>query len=332
MTIDDVFKRIQKIISDIPLILAGTGTSIPYGIPGMYGLSVYLRNELSTKYVSDSAWVVISSRLENGVDLESALTQVTPEPSEALLEDITVKTWKFITEADLACYRNLLASRDSMPLARLFCMLAQSSRKNINIITTNYDRIIEYACDQARLEVDDRFRGKYNKWQTYDLVKRSNIVNLLKVHGSLDFFKDSFKTVHSIPMCCTIPDTFVPDIVPPGSNKYRSVLQGIHRDLLHDADDLIKSAPGFLCIGYGFNDEQIQSTMLEQISLGKPVIVLTKEITDKTANLLRNKSQNYITITEDSADHSKTCFVINGDYIMVDGTYWTVEGFLNIIV
>ena len=332
MTIDAAFKKIQRIIADVPVILAGTGASMPHGIPGMSQLATYLQQELHSKYVSDASWVVISSRLDNGVDLESALTQVTPEPSIALIQDITTTTWRFITEYDVKCFYDLLSTGNIIPLSRLFRTLAQSSKHNINIITTNYDRLIEYACDQAKLKIDDRFCGHCNRWTSVTPPKTKNIVNLLKVHGSLDYFKDSNGSVHAIPMQVTLPAGFTPDIVPPGSNKYRTVLQGIHRDLLHEADNFIKSATGFLCIGYGFNDEQIQATMLEEIKLGKPVIVVTMAISDSAASLLRNSSNNYIIIQQAADKIYQTEFIINGEYVYTAENYWSIDGFMNIIV
>lgn len=331
MTIDTTFKKIQKIVGDVPVILAGTGASIPHGIPGMPRLACYLQKELCAKNVSDASWVVISSRLDDGIDLESALTKVTPEPSENLIKDITTVTWKFITEFDLQCFYKLLLTGETIPLSKLFRTLAQSSKRNINIITTNYDRLIEYACDQAKLEIDDRFCGHYSRWTSSFSPKTQNIVNLLKVHGSLDYFKDSNGTVCSIPMQVTVPAGFVPDIVPPGSNKYRTVLQGVHRDFLHQADNFIKAATGFLCIGYGFNDEQIQANMLEEIKLGKPVIVVTKSISDSAASLLRNSSNNYVIIQEATDKVHKTEFIVNGEYVYTTEKYWSIDGFMNII-
>ncbi len=331
MTIDTVFKKIQKIIGDVPVILAGTGASMPHGIPGMPRLASFLQEELRTKYTSDAAWTIISSRLDEGMDLESALTNVNPEPSADLIHDITALTWTLVSEHDLAFFYNAVSSGESIPLSRLLHMLAQSSKHNINIITTNYDRLIEYACDQARLVIDDRFCGKYSRWFSTDPPKTQNIVNLLKVHGSLDYFKASDGSIRAFPMQVTIPNGFVPDIVPPGSNKYRTVLQGIHRDLLHYADSLIKVASGFLCIGYGFNDEQIQATMLEQIKLGKPVIVLTKAVSESVASLLRNSSNNYIVIQESTRPEYKTEFIINGEYLYEKSDFWSVGGFMDII-
>ena len=104
MTVDDLFKKIQKVIEDVPLVLAGTGASMPYGIPGMWELVNYLKNTMREKYSANAAWGVIDSRLDSGMDLESALTQVSPEPSEELVLDITMKTWEFISAADLHCF------------------------------------------------------------------------------------------------------------------------------------------------------------------------------------------------------------------------------------
>ena len=198
MTIDHVFKKIQKIISDSPLILAGTGASMPHGIPGMPQLAKRLQARLSSKYKNDASWVIISSRLDSGIDLESALTQVSPEPNETLLNDITKETWYFITEADIKCFNNLHTSQQILPLSKLFRVLNQSSKHNINIITTNYDRLIEYACDQAKIEIDDRFSGSYSRWHNTTPLKNQNIFNLLKVHGSLDYFKNENGTIYQL--------------------------------------------------------------------------------------------------------------------------------------
>ena len=132
-------------------------------------------------------------------------------------------------------------------------------------------------------------------------------------------------------MQVAVPAGFVPDIVPPGSNKYRTVLQGVHRDLLHQADNFIKAATGFLCIGYGFNDEQIQATMLEEIKLGKPVIVVTKSVSDSAASLLRNSSNNYVVIQEATDTVHQTEFIVNGEHVYAIENYWSIDGFMDII-
>lgn len=47
---DIVFKTIQTYLTDTPVVLAGTGISIPAGIPGMNKLSKFLQDNLKVKY------------------------------------------------------------------------------------------------------------------------------------------------------------------------------------------------------------------------------------------------------------------------------------------
>ena len=145
----------------------------------------------------------------------------------------------------------------------------------------------------------------------------------------MDYFKYSSGDSCSIPLQQTIPNDYIPDIIPPGSDKYRDVLRGVHRDLLQKADSYINSASSFLCIGYGFNDEQIQEKLLSGLRDGKPILVVTKKITDQALGLISGNSTNYVVVTEDI--ENRTVFNINGILTVVDGNYWTVDGLMNII-
>lgn len=329
MDLKNIFIKVQNIINDVPLLLVGTGASIPYGIPGMKGLSEYLLDTLREEYIDDPAWVNISARLESGIDLESAMTNIMPEPSQKLVADITKKTWEIITQYDLKCGETTMIEKQS-DLSVLLKYLYRTSNSNINIITTNYDRLLEYSCDKAEIETNDGFEGSCHKWFSQNSFKSRDIVNIIKVHGSLDYFKNASGTTVSIPLQSKIPDGFIPDIIPPGSNKYRNVLMGIHRDLLQTADTFINNASSYMCIGYGFNDEQIQEKILCGIKAGKPILVVTKDITDNAVALISNNSNNYVIVTEDDTD--KTNFNINGNVTIVEGNYWTIPGICKIVI
>jgi hypothetical protein len=154
---------------------------------------------------------------------------------------------------------------------------------------------------------------------------------LLKVHGSLDLFKDESNYVYSIPIQTELPNGFTPVIITPGSSKYRSVLQGACRQALHNADDVINKASSYLCIGYGFNDEQIQENIILEINKGKPIIVVTKEISLKAYELIKNNSKNYVIIQEGKKNKGTTEILLNDNSINLEGTFWTVDGFMQII-
>lgn len=72
----------------------------------------------------------------------------------------------------------------------------------------------------------------------------------MKVHGSLDVFRDSLNAVVSVPLQSELPVGLTPEIITPGRSKYEAILKGIPRQVLSVADSKISQARGFLCIGY----------------------------------------------------------------------------------
>lgn len=259
---DKLFKTVQAYTTDTPVVLAGTGISIPAGIPGMNKLSKYLQANLKDKYAENFNWCKISDKLDEGIDLESALTGV--DVKGELLTDIIKLTWNLVTEYDLKFFNENVLARVRQPLCELIIRLMSTCYNNVNIITTNYDRYIEYCCDICGVEIDNRFDGLYLKTLNNDKLKKKDVVNLLKVHGSLDTFH-SIETKENIciPLQYKIPSGFVPEIVTPGSDKYETLLTtDTYRNILSKSDELINNAKCYLCIGYGFNDSQIQQNIL----------------------------------------------------------------------
>jgi hypothetical protein len=328
MEINDIFKFAQKSINSTPLILVGTGCSIPYGIPGMSTLSGHLIRQLKPKYTGDAIWDTFESNLNRGLDLETALTGLAL--SVELLKDIACETWRLISLSDLALLRDILINHRQIALSSLIKRFCTAHPKCVNIITTNYDRLIEYACDIAQCDVNTKFRGLYLKHYSSQALCQHNVVNVIKIHGSLDVFKDALGGEYALPLQHEIPVGMVPSIITPGSSKYESILKGTSRQLLSEVDSLIKTAPSYLCIGYGFNDEQIQENIITEVRKGKPITLITKEISAKAASLFENNSSNYITIQEGKSPGTSE-IVINRDKVQTDGTYWTIDGYLSMI-
>lgn len=329
MESNEIFMKVQDYVSDVPLILFGTGGTIPYGIPGMGKLSEHLIKNLDYKYIDNQEWSKFISNIRDGKDLESALTDITLD--DEILNDIVVKTWELVNEYDLKFFYETILNNKVLPISQLLRKFYEPTPQCVNVITTNYDRIIEYACDQMSIPIDKRFDGYYYKNFSESKIKKNKVVNLIKVHGSLDLFKDKNGRVHSIPLQKDIPKEFIPEIVTPGENKYKSILVGEYRDLIHIADDFISNAKSFLCIGYGFNDEQIQRNIISKISIGIPIVIVTKELSEKSKQLIVKNSTKYIIIEQYEKDTRKTAFYINGEEALIDGEYWSVDKFLEII-
>jgi hypothetical protein len=326
---ESIFKAIQKYMQSVPLVLIGTGGTIPHGLPSMAELAEYLIVQLNDLYKTDAHWHIFKERLTVGIDLENALADL--NLSDDIIHDITKYTWKLVSEKDLNLLRKIINNEVVIPLGKLLKYMFVAHPQCINIITTNYDRVIEYACDQFSIKASTLCTGNYIKQIDIDSIKYKDIVNILKVHGSLDWFENKENIIYSIPLQNTIPDNMIPKIIPPGSLKYRSVLQLPCRNVLHKADDLISKANGFLCIGYGFNDEQIQTNIISGVKRGKPIIIITKKLSKSVLSMLNNNVEKYVAIQESDTD-GFTDFFINNECVSIYGTYWTVDGFINIVL
>lgn len=324
---EEIFRLVQRSVADVPLLLIGSGSSAPFGLPSMDELGHHLIDTLSPTYRTNSSWDQFEENITNGQDLESALTNIVLSPE--IIDDIRKETWNLVSSKDLQLYYKIVFQETKIPLARLLKKFYQTHPQCVNVITTNYDRVIEYACDTAQIPISTGFKGHYLKHYTGEFNFR-NKVNLVKVHGSLDFFKDAHDATFSLPIQQKIPTGLKPEIITPGISKYQAVLKGTARQLLNESDALIRQALSFLCIGYGFNDEQIQENIITSIRSGKPIVVVTKTISDKAAHLLANNSLNYISI-QCGVDHGTTEFCINREVTVVKGTYWTIDGLLQII-
>lgn len=325
-----IFTKVQKSLENVPVILIGTGGTIPLGIPGMRKLSEHLISALSDKYEADTTWGAIVDKLNYGIDLESALTDIVI--SDGLITDIVIETWKLIACADTEVFAKYILGKQNLALSDLIHKFYRVHPQCVNIITTNYDRVIEYACDQKHIRYDTRYQGGYVRYFSTTKIGVKDTVNLFKVHGSLDLFTDTSGLVCSIPGQYSIPPgDFMPEIVSPGISKYKAVLTGSCRRILHDADTVINNASSFLCIGYGFNDEQIQTGIMSQVQTGKPIVVVTKAISEKATKLLMNNSTNFIVVEEEPSKPNSTCFIVDKNYYHLDGTYWTIDGLLQII-
>lgn len=324
---DEIFKFIQKAVSDPPLILVGSGGSAPYGLPSMKDLGDHLIRSLDSEYSGNYYWDKFVENLKNGQDLETALSKLSLDDS--IIEDIRKETWKLISEKDLALFKSVFLANKVLVIGSLIKKFYQPHPKCVNVITTNYDRVIEYACDSVKLPICTGFSGLYLK-DYCDEFPNKDVVNIIKVHGSLDMFRDTHGASLNIPLMNELPSGVVPEIITPGLSKFQAVLKGNPRDLLSVSDRMIKKANSFLCIGYGFNDEQIQEKIITKIRQNTPIVVITMQLTDSAAHLITNNAKSFVTIQKGDEPNT-TEFCINNKTTVLDGCFWSIDGFMEII-
>ena len=332
LDLNDVAKIIQEYLADSPLVVLGSGASVPYGLPTMGGLASELRkDELlqaeknSSKLFSDMDSLGLEAAIDNNTLSEHAKNQ------------IRTLTWKCINEADLNLFRDEKLEEVLQTLVQLIKKIIMASPNQLTVVTTNYDRLSEYASDLCGASTITGFEGnllrKFDGFSDYvnhkRIVARERVVKILKVHGSLDWFVSEDGDIMSLPLQEKIPLRYTPLIVPPGREKYSTTHDEPYRTIIEEADKDFKRAESFLCIGYGFNDSHIQPKLITQIkSGGKPIVVITKKATNECVRLVTDSNVKKYLILEDAGSGTKVIY--NNDDTIVSGRIWSLKDFMEV--
>lgn len=336
MTKDQIFTDIQNIVSDNPVLVIGSGASVPYNIPGMDTLADRLREFFSSNTYTDpdstKAVHEFIKNLDNGMGLEEALLNT--KATNEVESDIVRKVWNLVQQADREVYKRLL-NEEVMALEPLLNFLVyRDPAKICNIITTNYDRIIEYAACQTDAYVNIGFTPNivghpYNK---IDFLPKkfdseyTGTLNIWKVHGSLDWFKRNDKVL-SLTNTHIIPDNYTPCIITPGTNKYERTQQEPYREIFSHVDKVFNTATGFLCIGYGFNDSHVHPVLLRSAKKRRVrILLVTKDITKPIEENVINAGYDYIAIYSDGS-HGTVFKTPSDSMVISDEIYWSINGF-----
>lgn len=343
MTLEDLSKLAQKYLSNKPVIILGTGATIPYGLPSMYKLADELIKRIIIK-VGDAnydIWEKFKADLLTTKDLEKSLHKV--ELAQELLTLVINRTWEIINEKDFELYYALLENPQINSFVSLLKYFLRTATPQIDIITTNYDRFAEYSSELADANtylgfthgLMGRFIANLNENVKLNFPNRSSQVNIYKVHGSLDWFWDNNNIPVSIPLANKILDNFKPSIVTPGVTKYRITHEDPFRTIMALSDQAILKSSSILCIGYGFSDEHVQPKLIKVVKEKSiPIVVITKTLSDSAKSILLNDYCKKILLIEDGTDDSSKIYTseLKGGIIIDNCKLWTIQEFKTLIM
>lgn len=333
----DYQKQAQDYYGKAPLIILGSGASAAHGMSGMGALAKHLVENTDTSVLSATeieAWGKFCQVLLDGVDLESALHQVAV--TKELTSRIINATWTLINSEDIQIFHNSLQNQAMFPLSRLLRHMFRSSLTKINIVTTNYDRLAEYACDQEGAHHYTGFsHGFFRQRTAPNEITSTRRVNIWKVHGSLDWFRSPLEDIVALSNTHGIPANYKPEIVTPGTQKYQTTHLEPYRSTIHNADLAINAANSFLCIGYGFNDEHIQPNIMAKcIRQNTPLTIITYALSDAARKLiLDGKAQNYLAIERGATDEQSIVYSsLDKAPLIIEKNLWSLENYLSLIM
>jgi len=294
MTLDEIKRHLQEHLSDGLILIIGSGLSCAEDLPSMGDLANHLSENLS-QHLSESdqkLWKEIESLLGEG--LEAALLKL--PPTETLEAAIVSMTGSLIAEREQQVISEVFAGKRKLRLTSLIDHVLKPF-SGLPIITTNYDRLVEIAVEEAGIGADTMFIGspfgvlneiesrmsfcrRISKGRTPHLEYRKRAI-ICKPHGSLDWYMRNNTPVSYAGELHGFPRL----IITPGSNKYRNGYESpfdIHRS---KANNIIDQASRFLIVGYGFNDDHLETHLTPAIRSGKPTHMLSRTLTPNAKKL-----------------------------------------------
>ena len=280
----------ERYLSSInfPKLIMGTGLSIAMNIPGMSKLAEKLEDSFES--IDDlnlqSKWNKYKGKIKDQ-GLEAALLDVSTN-EESFVEKIREITSEFILDEEYN--KHCMMLKDTSGFEKLLKYLVGTVSVNnqiIDIMTPNYDRIIELICDKLKLSVISGFSG--NMYQTFNenmlkqpydyFSKNISLLRLFKPHGSVNWIKKDDKEYQINDYNLLKNNKQYIDIIAPGSMKYKSgMINGVfrcHREIFNELITDSKKNYSIFIYGYGFNDQHFNAVFEDT---QKDVLVLTRTI------------------------------------------------------
>lgn len=127
-----IYKQLQSWTNNIPLIILGSGASVPFRLPSMWVLGEHIKNSIKfTDFNDQNQFKEFIEEFDKTGDLESTLTKLQLRPN--VLGEIVNKTWELVSKADLDAYEHFINKDVDFPLANLLeYFLNTAGKKSFN--------------------------------------------------------------------------------------------------------------------------------------------------------------------------------------------------------
>ncbi len=339
MDLDSLKRQLQSHFTDGLVLIVGSGLSCAEGLPGMGQLAAHIRSEVPKSLASDdgAAWFKLEPLLASD-GLEGALFKV--EISDRLQETISTLTADYVAAAERVVLADVFSGKRSLRLSALIPHLLKT-KASLPVVTTNYDRLIEVAFEEAGLGVDSmfvgHFAGKLDETEAaLSLLRDVRMISakavrktfrphakIAKPHGSLDWYHRD-----GAPVRCALD---LPGsqrlIIAPGKRKFRSGYDSPFDRQRERANRAIDAAARFLIIGYGFNDDHLETHLKPALESGKPALLITRDVTPTAAAIVKGCSNVLAIERRDSDDRSRVFSSTRSDTVELN--LWDLGSFVS---
>lgn len=312
---DNLKKNIQNFFDQGTVTIVGSGLSCAEGISGMKALSEKLMEDVPNKLSNEDmeCWRNIEENLNNGTDLESTLQQnkATNNIEKAIIESV----YELISREDISIFKEIIEKSRTLRFSEyLSCF--NVDLYNLVVITTNYDLLIEYACEIKGLVYSDSYYGKIISKYSPENAEKEMIkgikrgkkpmnhykpyIKIYKPHGSINWKLINGKLNKINHVNCGTPC-----IITPGSNKYEKGYEEPFDYHIRKMGQEIDNAKRLIFIGYGFNDKHLETHLNKSENISKPKLIVTRTLYGNVKKIVDN-SPNTIAI-EEMKINDKSC-------------------------
>jgi hypothetical protein len=340
LELHDLKLLLQQHFRDGLLTIVGSGLSCAEGLPGMTVLADYLVAKVGVDLTDADReiWEKLCPIIQ-AKGLEPALLEIGLSPS--LESAIAATTAELFVESQRQIVTEVFEGKRTLRFTRLLRHLLKPT-SGLPVVTTNYDCLVEIAVEEAGLGVDTMFvgyfagelneqesklsfcrevtlRGKQIHWRYRPRV------NVYKPHGSLEWYHREGRPVR-----------YGGDlkaqrlIIMPGLNKFRNGYQSPFDRHRERAISSIDGASRFLAIGYGFNDDHLQTHLTPRIRSGTPTLILAYELS-QNATKLADECGNVIALERATLNGEEgTLAIVDRKKIPLPGlSLWDLNSFVS---
>lgn len=352
-------KQLQEFFKVTPHVILGTGTSCAVDVGfGMGALKDSLLAKIKVESLDEKSarqWARVEKALKDGSDVEHSLDFAT---TDKLRELILKETGASVAHLDQKFSVSICRRETEWPamaiVNKIISGLTISDHNALNVITTNYDLLFEYACAAYNIKCVDGFCGSIIKSEDWPASlqtvcyktnvvrnRRENVKNvfqrhvrLYKVHGSLNRFFINNEVVEVDMWIGAAPAGIERVIITPGSSKYEKI-QKYRKELQAKADKSVESANGFLFLGYGMNDAHIEQYIVQKIRKdSKPAIFITRDLNDRIKDFAKQNDSVWVVCgMEDPNEGTRIFSGQLGGWLSIPGNkLWEFSQFANQIM
>ena len=247
----------------------------------------------------------IEDQIISALSLIEGLRVLNDENVESLSNSVNQALARFlerILETETQIENSLKSSESSGMTILLGFLLSFASRaaprERVNILTTNYDRLIEYACDRLGIRILDRFVGQLepefrSSRQLVDLHYNppgirgeprylEGIVRLTKLHGSIDWQTENSRIIRNpLPFGADSNHSEFPSdplnrtLIYPNPAKEIESFFFPYAELFRDyATATCRPNSSLVTYGYGFGDAHINRVIRDMLTIPSTHLVI----------------------------------------------------------